>query len=340
MGNLLLKLEVETVMRYVKKVDEGDEGRRKNMRMTTERKTYKNLNYFKILADSLHGEGEVLEKFLASDGSAHSEKKPEYNFGIQRRSRRRNRSFDEELNKLFAFCEMSIAAEDIGSASPEVDKGYHNSRPVIIAPKSMLLTWEEEFRKWNINIPFHNMNSQEFSGHENPAAVYSSKKIRGSRNNESVTRVVKLLSWKMGKSILGITYSLFDKLVRGETRNADCTPMTDQMGKALLKFPTVLILDEGHTPLWNPSVERQAISRAYRIGQKMLFTPTISSQKIWSSKNTRYTLPRISCQRWYFSSKEMNSCRDSMPNITEDTILHEMFQQNEKLGGMFKEIIY
>ncbi|KAL8109143.1 hypothetical protein AgCh_025288 [Apium graveolens] len=356
-GQSSLEAEVENSDEYVKKVDEGDEGRRKNMRMTTERKTYKNLNYFKILADSLHGEGEVLEKFLASDGSAHSEKKPEYKFWYPEKKPEEKSEFDEELNKLFAFCEMSIAAEDIGSASPkkpssqrrrngyfvqsessslsdhfqdtgaekygfedcnttgtvwdlvpgtrrsmyehqregfefiwknlaggtiiqELEKSlsssgsgciishapgsgktrltivflqsfmklYPDSRPVIIAPKSMLLTWEEEFRKWNINIPFHNMNSQEFSGHENPAAVYSSKKIRGSRNNESVTRVVKLLSWKMGKSILGITYSLFDKLVRGETRNADCTPMTDQMGKALLKFPTVLILDEGHTP--------------------------------------------------------------------------------------------
>lgn len=42
-----------------------------------------------------------------------------------------------------------------------------------------------------------------------------------------------------------------------------------------------------------------------------------------------------------FSSKEMDSCRESMPNIvSEDKILHEMFQRNEKLGGMFKQNIY
>ncbi|KAK1370930.1 SNF2 domain-containing protein CLASSY 4-like [Heracleum sosnowskyi] len=404
-GPSILEADFENGEEYGKK--DGEE-RRKNMRMTTKRKTDKNLNYHKILVDSLLNEEEGLENFVASDEPANLEKKLEYKFWYPEKKPVEKSEFDEELEKLFALCQMSIAAEDIGSASPEVDNGDHSktptdcctqcqsnnhlvldeqigiickycsivlveiknilppfkkpspqrrrngyfvqldssslsdhfqdtgaekygfedcntsgtvwdlvpgtrrsmyehqregfefiwknlaggtiiqeleiplsssgtgciishapgtgktrltivflqsfmklypdSRPVIIAPKSMLLTWEEEFRKWNINIPFHNMNSLEFSGHENPAAVHISKKIRGSRNNESVTRVVKLLSWKMGKSILGITYALFDKLVRGETRNADCTPTADQMGKALLKFPTVLILDEGHNP--------------------------------------------------------------------------------------------
>ena len=31
-------------------------------------------------------------------------------------------------------------------------------KPVIIAPRSMLLTWEEEFWKGKVGIPFHNMN--------------------------------------------------------------------------------------------------------------------------------------------------------------------------------------
>ncbi|KAK1359439.1 SNF2 domain-containing protein CLASSY 4-like [Heracleum sosnowskyi] len=132
-------------------------------------------------------------------------------------------------------------------------KMYPDSRPVIIAPKSMLLTWEEEFKKWKINMPFHNLNNLEFSGQENPAAVSVSRKGRDSRNSENLTRLVKLMSWKMDQSILGITYALFDKLVRDATKNADCTPVVEQMGKALLKLPTLIVLDEGHTPRNNQS---------------------------------------------------------------------------------------
>lgn len=125
---------------------------------------------------------------------------------------------------------------------------YPYTRPVIIAPKSMLLTWEEEFKKWKINIPFHNINNPEFSGQEDPEAVSILRKGKNSRNSKTLTRLVKLFSWKKDKSILGITYTLFDKLVRAETRNADCTPSEEQMGNALLKFPSLIVLDEGHTP--------------------------------------------------------------------------------------------
>ncbi|KAK1352617.1 SNF2 domain-containing protein CLASSY 3-like [Heracleum sosnowskyi] len=125
---------------------------------------------------------------------------------------------------------------------------YPDTRPVIIAPKSMLLTWEEEFKKWKINLPFHNMNNPEFSGQENLEAVSTLRKGKDRRNSITLTRLVKLFSWKKDKSILGITYTLFDRLVRAETRNADCTPSEEQMGNALLKLPTLIVLDEGHTP--------------------------------------------------------------------------------------------
>ncbi|KAL8100836.1 SNF2 domain-containing protein CLASSY 3-like [Apium graveolens] len=125
---------------------------------------------------------------------------------------------------------------------------YPDTKPIIIAPKSMLLTWEEEFNKWKINIPFHNLNNPDFSGMENPEAVGILRKGKGSKNSTTLTRLVKLYSWKKDKSILGITYYLFDKLVRAETRYADCTPSEKQIGNALLKLPTLVVLDEGHTP--------------------------------------------------------------------------------------------
>ncbi|KAF2316275.1 hypothetical protein GH714_041616 [Hevea brasiliensis] len=38
-------------------------------------------------------------------------------------------------------------------------KLYPTCRPVIIAPSSMLLSWEAEFKKWKVDIPFHNLNT-------------------------------------------------------------------------------------------------------------------------------------------------------------------------------------
>lgn len=41
--------------------------------------------------------------------------------------------------------------------------------PVIVAPANILLTWEDELKKlkkWNVRIPFYNMNSTELSGKE------------------------------------------------------------------------------------------------------------------------------------------------------------------------------
>ncbi|XP_004301721.1 PREDICTED: uncharacterized protein LOC101294955 [Fragaria vesca subsp. vesca] len=45
-----------------------------------------------------------------------------------------------------------------------------SSRPLIVAPRTMLLTWEEEFKKWGFDIPFHNLNNLEFTGKEDAAA--------------------------------------------------------------------------------------------------------------------------------------------------------------------------
>ena len=49
-------------------------------------------------------------------------------------------------------------------------KLFPDCRPVIIAPSSMLLTWEGEFRKWNVEFPFHNLNNPQVSVEENKLA--------------------------------------------------------------------------------------------------------------------------------------------------------------------------
>lgn len=133
---------------------------------------------------------------------------------------------------------------------------FPNSKPVIIAPASMLLTWEEEFRKWGVAIPFHNLNNLEPSGSENFADVNISD-MNGKRGGtKDLIRLVKLFLWSKHKSILGISYSLYEKLV-GEKPKVDKDNKkgmkkqkkeTEELRRVLLEFPGLLVLDEGHTP--------------------------------------------------------------------------------------------
>ncbi|KAJ0248954.1 SNF2 domain-containing protein CLASSY 4 [Hirschfeldia incana] len=120
---------------------------------------------------------------------------------------------------------------------------FPESHPVVIAPASLMLTWEEEFKKWNSNIPFYNMGNQELSGQENQSAVSLLKGNKHNRSNKDSVRMVKLYSWRNKKSILGISYCLYEKLAGNK-----CTAETQKFRKMLLDLPGLLVLDEGHTP--------------------------------------------------------------------------------------------
>ncbi|KAL9270206.1 SNF2 domain-containing protein [Drosera capensis] len=139
-------------------------------------------------------------------------------------------------------------------------KLYRESRPVIIAPCNMLITWEEEFRKWNIGIPFHNLNSQELSGKEDARVLGLLKRYQDLRK----VRLAKLFSWERKESILGLSYRLFEKLVgkriqmdvghddpkaaRKKKNDALLESEKEKMRSMLLKLPGLLVLDEGHIP--------------------------------------------------------------------------------------------
>ncbi|XP_031390089.1 SNF2 domain-containing protein CLASSY 3-like [Punica granatum] len=125
---------------------------------------------------------------------------------------------------------------------------FPDSHPVIIAPSSLLLTWEDEKKKWGVGVPFHNLNGK-LSGKEDIEAVKMLDSHRLSRNIDSI-RMVKLYSWSKSKSILVVSYEMFAKLTKESAR-------IEQMRKILLELPGLVILDEGHTPrnresdVWN-----------------------------------------------------------------------------------------
>ncbi|XP_020960645.1 SNF2 domain-containing protein CLASSY 4-like isoform X1 [Arachis ipaensis] len=125
-------------------------------------------------------------------------------------------------------------------------KVFPDCHPMIIAPASLLLTWEDEFRKWDNEIPFHNLSNQDTSGKEHRAAW---SKVGGSAPSQEDIRMVKLYSWFKEPSILGISYSLFQRLT-GLKRDKSLKENAARgvMGKILLEVPGLLVLDEGHTP--------------------------------------------------------------------------------------------
>ncbi|XAR70574.1 DNA helicase [Bertholletia excelsa] len=139
-------------------------------------------------------------------------------------------------------------------------------RPVIVAPSSMLLTWEEEFHKCNVDITFHNLNKLEFSGKENATAVNLLKKAGYRGQKPNLIRMVKMYSWKKDRSVLGISYVLFEQLAGLRYRGRKNTEVkhsaiNKEIGKMLFKLPGLLVLDEGHTPRNDGSFIWKAISR-------------------------------------------------------------------------------
>ncbi|GMH29784.1 hypothetical protein Nepgr_031627 [Nepenthes gracilis] len=147
-------------------------------------------------------------------------------------------------------------------------KLYKECRPMIVAPCNMLLTWEEEFRKWSVDVPFHNLNNPELSGKEDRRVLGLLRKYQDLRK----VRLAKLYSWEKNESILGISYRLFEQLA-GERVVSDFgdgkrkkhevlfNAETEKVRKMLLKLPGLLVLDEGHIPRNDDSLIFRALLR-------------------------------------------------------------------------------
>ncbi|GAB4837875.1 hypothetical protein Ancab_027401 [Ancistrocladus abbreviatus] len=98
-------------------------------------------------------------------------------------------------------------------------------RPLVVLPKAILSTWKKEFQRWQVeDIPLLDF--------------YSVK--ADSRHQQ----LVVLKQWKEQKSILFLGYKQFSTIVT-DNSTSDVTAACQEL---LLKQPTILILDEGHTP--------------------------------------------------------------------------------------------
>ncbi|CAN4127735.1 unnamed protein product [Withania somnifera] len=136
-------------------------------------------------------------------------------------------------------------------------KLFPKCRPVIIAPSNLLLNWEAEFQKWEVDIPFHNLNSKDFSFREDEATVSVFHCLsRAGKNNPHHIRLVKLRSWAKSKSVLGISYDLFRNLT-----GDDGDGHAKEIREVLLTSPGLLVLEEGHTARNEQSLVWKALNK-------------------------------------------------------------------------------
>ncbi|CAL9223171.1 unnamed protein product [Arabidopsis halleri] len=101
---------------------------------------------------------------------------------------------------------------------------YPQAKPLVVLPKGILSTWKREFLRWQVeDIPLLDF--------------YSAK----AENRAQQLSILK--QWMEKKSILFLGYKQFSTIVCDDTS-------TDSLScqEILLKVPTILILDEGHTP--------------------------------------------------------------------------------------------
>ncbi|KAJ7967276.1 protein CHROMATIN REMODELING 35-like [Quillaja saponaria] len=102
---------------------------------------------------------------------------------------------------------------------------YPNARPLVILPKGILATWKKEFQTWQVeDIPLYDF--------------YTAKA------DSRFQQLEVLKQWLEQKSILFLGYKQFSSIVCDNgTGNisASCQEI-------LLKVPSILVLDEGHTP--------------------------------------------------------------------------------------------
>ncbi|CAN4107511.1 unnamed protein product [Withania somnifera] len=99
------------------------------------------------------------------------------------------------------------------------------ARPLVVLPRGILATWKKEFLRWQVDeIPLYDF--------------YSVK----ADNRSQQLEVLK--QWSQERSVLFLGYKQFSTIVCDNVGSATAAACQE----ILLKFPSILILDEGHTP--------------------------------------------------------------------------------------------
>jgi DNA repair and recombination RAD54-like protein len=156
--------------------------------------------------------------------------------------------------------------------------------PIVVAPASLLLTWEEEFKKWDVGVPFHNLSNLELSGKEH-ADVFNRFSRFNTRDHMDETRMAKLISWYKETSILGISYSLYGSICHDKEKkkneNVKARKGNYDIQKVLLEAPGLLVLDEGHTPRNQRSHIWKVLTKKSQTQKRIILSGTPFQNNFW-----------------------------------------------------------
>ncbi|CAO1943879.1 unnamed protein product [Urochloa humidicola] len=128
---------------------------------------------------------------------------------------------------------------------------YPGGRPLIMLPKGILGTWKSEFLRWQVeNIPLYDF--------------YSSK--ANSRSEQ--LKILKL--WEENRSILLLGYQQFAHIISDVSFDREALICREK----LLRVPSLVILDEGHTSR-NDQTDLLSALETIQTPRKVVLTGTL-----------------------------------------------------------------
>uniref|UniRef100_A0A5K1CJS2 Helicase ATP-binding domain-containing protein n=2 Tax=Nymphaea colorata TaxID=210225 RepID=A0A5K1CJS2_9MAGN len=201
---------------------------------------------------------------------------------------------------------------------------FDDYRPMIVAPLILLSTWENEFKKWGIGVPFHILNRNDFSGKENGSVleIFSKNQSRlGNGRKQNLRRMVKIFSWIRDKSILGISYHLFGKLTAEKQHGRE----GESIRNLLLEYPGLLVLDEGHIARNKHSKLWQCLKQV-KTQRRIMLSGTPFQNNFDQLFSTLYLIRPNFAEGIFERFEDHPSCLDDQAD--EEYLLHE---KNERV---------
>ncbi|RAL50359.1 hypothetical protein DM860_008033 [Cuscuta australis] len=106
------------------------------------------------------------------------------------------------------------------------------ARPLVVLPKGILSTWKREFSRWQVE-------------EEDGDRTFPLLDFYSARADNRCQQLDVLQSWSRERSVLFLGYKQFSSIVCSDD---DETAQTAECRRILLACPSILVLDEGHTP--------------------------------------------------------------------------------------------
>ncbi|PVH33199.1 hypothetical protein PAHAL_9G593400 [Panicum hallii] len=175
---------------------------------------------------------------------------------------------------------------------------YPAGRPLIMLPKGILGTWKSEFLRWQVeNIPLYDF--------------YSSK-----ANSQSEQRKILKL-WEENRSILLLGYQQFAHIISDESSDRE----TVMCREKLLRVPSLVILDEGHTSR-NDQTDLLSALETIQTPRKVVFNIlNLVRPKFLKMQRSRAIMKRI------LTKVDMLGTRVRSKTISEK-VFYELIEEN------------